>query len=80
MKGEFSEAEKKGQIILKEEVKNEYADYFSSFANLETRKFKIVIDFANAMGILEWEVLKKFPDNLEIITLFENFDGKFPKS
>jgi phosphomannomutase len=78
LKGEFPKAEKKGQIIPKEEVKKEYVDYFSSFAKFGSKKFKIVIDFANAMGILEWEIFKKFPENLEITTLYENFDGKFP--
>lgn len=76
--GNFPEAGKKGKIIPKEEIKNDYIDYFSSFASLGDKKFRVVIDFANAMGILEWEIFKKFPDNLEIITLFENFDGKFP--
>lgn len=76
--GEFSESPQKGQIVVKEDVKNEYTEYFSSFANFGDKKFRVVMDFANAMGILEWEVYKKFPDSLEIITLFENFDGKFP--
>ncbi len=78
IKGEFPEAGKKGEIISKEEVKEEYADYFSSFAKLEGKKFKIEIDFANAMGILDLEIYKKFPENLNISTLYENFDGKFP--
>ena len=78
MKGELPEASKKGTVIPKEEIKKEYADYFSSFAKFGDRKFKIVIDFANAMGILDFEIYKKFPENIEFSTLYENFDGKFP--
>jgi phosphomannomutase len=76
--GEFQDAGKKGEIISKEEIKNEYYKYLCSFANLGEKKFKIVIDFANAMGILEWEIFKKFPDNLDISALYDNFNGKFP--
>lgn len=76
--GDFPKAEKKGEIFSKEEVKREYVDYFSSFAKLGEKKFKIVIDFANAMGILDLEIYKKFPENLEIITLYDDYDGKFP--
>ena len=76
IKGEFSEVGKKGEIISEEDVKKEYVDYFSSFAKFEDKKFKVVIDFANAMGILEWEILKNFSENLEITALYENFGRK----
>jgi len=78
IKGEFSDAPQKGGTISKEDMKKEYEDYFSSFAKFGEKKFKIVIDFANAMGILEGEIYKKFPANLEIETLYSDFDGKFP--
>ena len=78
MAGNFPEAGKKGKIIPKEEIKNDYIDYFSSFANLGDKKFKVVIDFANAMGILDLDIYKKFPDNIELVTLYDNFDGKVP--
>ncbi len=78
IKGEFSETERKGNIFSQEEVKHEYIDYFSLFAKFGEKKFKVVIDFANAMGILDLDIYKKFPNNLEIVTLYDNFDGKFP--
>lgn len=78
MKGKFPEAGKKGEIISKEEVKKEYADYFSSFAKFGGKKFKIVVDVANAMGILELDVFRKLPDNINLVALYDNFDGKFP--
>src|SRR4030042_2422547 len=76
--GEFSYAEKKEKIISKEEVKEEYVDYFSSFAKFGDKKFRVAVDFANAMGILDLEIYKKFPENLELTTLYDNYDGKFP--
>lgn len=74
----FPKKEKKGEIIDKSEIKNEYINFFASFANFGEKKFKIAIDFANAMGILEWEIIKKFPNNLNVVPMFENLDGKFP--
>lgn len=78
MKNEFSDPENKGEIISKEEVKKEFIDYFSSFARFGDKKFKIAVDFANAMGILDKEIYEKFPNNLEMVSLYAEFDGKFP--
>ena len=78
IRGEFPEAGKKGEIISKEEIKKEYADYFSSFARFGDKKFKVVIDFANAMGILDLDIFKKLSANIEFTTLYGDFDGKFP--
>ena len=78
IKGEFSKGNKKGEVVSGEEIKEEYVNYFASFANFGDKKFKIVIDFANGMGILEGKIFEKFSDNLEITKLYENFDGNFP--
>ncbi len=67
----------KGKIIPVN-IKNDYYDYFSSFLNIGNKKFKLVIDTANAMGILELEIYKKFPQNFNLITLYDNFDSTFP--
>jgi phosphomannomutase len=77
LENNFSEklAEEK---IIKKDIKQEYIDYFSSFAKLENKKFKIVIDFANAMGILELPIYKKLSKNIEFITLYDDFDSSFP--
>jgi phosphomannomutase len=77
-KGEFPEADKKGEIISKEDVKKEYVGYFSSFARFGDKKFKIAIDFANAMGILDLEIYKRFPENIGLVTLYDDYNGKFP--
>jgi len=73
----FSEVGKKGAVI-KKDIKKEYLDYFSSFINLGGKKFKIVVDPANAMGILELDIYKKFPENIELISIYDEFDSSFP--
>ena len=78
VKGNFNETKRKGEVISEENIKSEYCDYFSSFADLGEKKFKVVIDLANAMGILELEIYKRLSGNIELITLYDNLDGKFP--
>lgn len=78
IKGEFSEVGRKGEVIQKEDIKQEYFDYILSFAKLGDKKYKVVIDTANAMGILDLEIYKKLSENIEITTLYDNLDGKFP--
>jgi len=68
---------KKGRVISAD-IKTDYLDYFSSFLNIDDKKFKLVIDTANAMGIMELEIYKKFPQNFELVTLYNNFDSSFP--
>lgn len=77
LENDFKEVEKKGEIIEKD-IKSEYLDYFSSFMNLGEKKFKVVVDCANAMGILELEVYKRFAKNIELVAIYDNFDSSFP--
>lgn len=76
--GNFENVEKKGKVIEENSLKEKYYNYFLSFANLGDKKFKIVVDLANAMGILELEIYKRLPSNIELITLYDEFDGRFP--
>lgn len=76
--GNFSPPAKKGQFINKEEIKEEYYDYIASFAQLNSKKFKVIADVANAMGILELEIFKRLAPNIEITALYDNFDSTFP--
>ncbi|MCD6149736.1 phosphomannomutase/phosphoglucomutase [bacterium] len=73
----FPKTAEKGTVIQKD-IKKEYLDYFSSFVNLGEKKFKIAVDPANAMGILELDIYKKFPKNIELITIYDEFDSAFP--
>ncbi len=68
---------KKGRVISTD-IKTDYLNYFSSFLNIGDKKFKLAIDTANAMGIMELEIYKKFPQNFEVNTLYDNFDSNFP--
>ncbi|MCK5416209.1 phosphomannomutase/phosphoglucomutase [Candidatus Parcubacteria bacterium] len=77
LENNFQIIEKQGEII-KKDIKDEYINYLSSFMKLENKKFKIVIDFANAMGILELDLFKKFTNNLEIVTMYDDFNNDFP--
>ncbi len=73
----FSETEIKGEFIEKD-IRDQYLKKLSSFFSLGDKKFKIVVDTANAMGALELDLYKKFPENIELVTIFEEFDGSFP--
>ncbi len=73
----FPETEIKGELIEKD-IRDQYLKKLSSFFNLKNKKFKIVVDTANAMGALELDLYKKFPENIELITIFEEFDSNFP--
>lgn len=59
------------------DIKPEYYDYFSAFAHLGDRRFKIVIDTANAMGILELPIFQRFADNLDITYLYDDLEHPF---
>ncbi len=66
-----------GEIIEKN-IQKEYLANWIAKMKLGTKKFKIVIDFANAMGILELPVYTSQAQNLKIIKLYDNLDGTFP--
>ncbi len=72
-----NDTKEKGKVIPTD-IKERYLDYFSSFLNIGDKKFKLTIDTANAMGILELEIYKKFPQNFNLITLYDDFDSTFP--
>lgn len=75
---DFSEtSETRGEIIAKD-IKKEYFDYFSSMLNIGNKKFKIVSDTANAVSSLELEIFKRFPENFELISLYEDLDSSSP--
>ncbi|MCK9379125.1 MAG: phosphomannomutase/phosphoglucomutase [Candidatus Moranbacteria bacterium] len=73
----FPETEIKGELIEKD-IRDQYLKKLFSFFSLGDKKFKIVADTANAMGALELDLYKKFPENIELVTIFEEFDGSFP--
>jgi len=69
----------KGRIFENKDIKKEYWNYMASFfrKNAKTKK-KIVVDFANAMGILDKEVYQSLSNEVEAVYLFDELDGTFP--
>lgn len=71
-------SEYEGMLIKKENFDEEYVeDTLNYFGNFEIPKIKVVIDTANALGILYLKPLIKKLD-LEVIFLNEELDGNFP--
>ncbi|MCC5848069.1 MAG: phosphomannomutase/phosphoglucomutase [Verrucomicrobia bacterium] len=56
------------------DIRPEYLAHIRKFADIK-RPLKIAVDYANAMGIAEGEVLKGL---VEIDPLFDEYDGSFP--
>ncbi len=56
------------------DIKPEYAAFLRKFAKMD-RKLKIVVDYANAMGIYE---IAGITDLFEIIPMYDELDGTFP--
>lgn len=61
------------------DIKPAYSEYFLKFAELGNKKFTVVIDTANAMGVLELPIFRglKEKGNLEIITLYDDLENPF---
>lgn len=74
--GEFPTSERKGEMTA-EDTRPAYYGYFSSFADFQDKRFKIVIDTANAMGVLELPIYEQFRDNLDIVNLYADLDRAF---
>ncbi len=70
--------ETKGAVSENSGLKDKYADYIAGFFQSSKQKRKIVIDFANAMGILDKDIYEKFPSDIEALFLYDDLDGTFP--
>jgi len=76
IKNEFVESKEKGKVE-KHDIKPAYYKYFSKFANFGNKKFKIVIDCANTMGVLELPLYEQFSENFEITKLYCDLDNAY---
>ena len=56
------------------DIKPQYKEFLRSFVKFD-RKFKIVVDYANAMGLYEFAGIA---DLFEVIPLYDTLDGTFP--
>jgi phosphomannomutase len=77
IKGEFPEVSKKGKVEENDSVKNDYIKYIASFYK-KGKNRKVVIDFANGMGIIDKGVYEKLSDKIVPTYLFDTLDGSFP--
>jgi phosphomannomutase len=69
----WSKSSRKGSIS-KYDIAPEYAQFLASHAKM-TRKLKVVMDYANAMGSFESAGIEKF---FEVIPLYKELDGTCP--
>lgn len=74
--GSFAEAATRG-TMRSEDIKPAYYGYFASFGNLQGKKFSLVIDTANAMGVLELPIYREFPDELSLTNLYDDLEHPF---
>ncbi len=63
--------------MTSEDIKAAYYGYFASFAELHDKRFTLVIDTANAMGVLELPIYEQFAGNLSVVNLYNDLDHPF---
>lgn len=72
--GEFAPEASEPGTIEEMDVRSDYVAHIRRFADI-TRPLRVAVDYANAMGIAEAEVLKGLMD---LDPLFDTYDGSFP--
>ena len=60
--------------VSKYDIGPEYGEFLRSFATMD-RKLKVVVDYANAMGLYEIAGIR---DLFDIVPLYDTLDGTFP--
>jgi phosphomannomutase len=76
--GNFPENDKKGVVTEQLDFHQKYLSYMEQFFITGRAKKKLVIDYANGMGILDKAVFEKFPAEIEAIYMYDTLDGNFP--
>lgn len=75
----FDEAVNTKGKLLEKNTFEEYKKSFLKFQKTLSKKYRVLVDTGNGMGIKEWEVLKYlFGENLNGDILFEEINGEFP--
>ncbi len=59
------------------DIQTPYQDYIASFAQFNDKKFHVVIDCANTMGVLELPIYERFADNIKITQLYCDLDHPY---
>ncbi len=73
----FSEAVTHGEIS-KHSLQKDWINKFKTDHDLTGSKLKVVIDPANMIGVLEIDTFKAFEPDIEVHTIFDNFDHTCP--
>ncbi len=76
LRNAFPQNQQKGSLETAD-IRPAYYSYFASFANFQDKHFKLVIDTANAMGVLELPIYAQFPENLSVINLYNDLAHPF---
>jgi len=77
-KQHYSEEKKQGEIIERI-INQDYVKSMKKLAKTLTKKFTILADTGNGMGILEVKALKKiYGEKLTVKVMFPEIDGNFP--
>ena len=76
LRGEWKKSDVSGTMTTYD-IRPEYYAEFSSFAEFGEKKFTIAIDTANSMGVFELPMYEKFPENLNIVNLYNDLDHPF---
>jgi len=74
--GEFAPAERVG-TVTEEDIKPDYCSYFASFAELGDRKFQVVVDSANMMGVLELPIYEELAMNVSVTNIWNDLEHPF---
>lgn len=76
--GNFEPSSEKGKIEEDASIKEKYYEYVESFYKKGLGKKKIVVDFANSVGVLDKQLFDKLSNEIETVYLFDELDGTFP--
>jgi phosphomannomutase len=75
----FREPAKKGFVVKDESIKQEYFKHVAGFFDrTKAGGKKIVIDFANAMAILDKPIYEAMAEKVKVVSLYDDYDGRFP--
>ena len=74
---QFEDIKKQG-IVSQHDIKPAYYEYFGQFARFGNKKFTIVVDCANTMGVLELPFYTKhFAENFTVIPLYCDLNNAY---
>ncbi len=59
------------------DITNDYYNFISKFAKFGDKKFHVVIDCANTMGVLDLPIYEKFKDNIKITKIYCDLDNPY---